>query len=80
MACSKSVAIHFGLANTEKKYKYVDECYEAMYMKEEWEGQDKTPMVYPDSKQNTEKDKKKDKKAWINQYIKAKNNTYSLWI
>lgn len=58
MACSKSVAIHFGLANTEKKYKYKDEMYEAMYMKEEWEGQDKTPMVYPDSKHNEKKDKK----------------------
>lgn len=41
---SKSVALYFGLANTTKKYKYVDEMYEAMYMKEKWEGQDLTPI------------------------------------
>jgi hypothetical protein len=52
-ACSKSVAIYFGLANTTKKYKYVDEMFEAMYMKEQWAGQDRTPI-------NQEK---KDKKA-----------------
>jgi hypothetical protein len=52
-AFSKSVAIHFGLANTTKKYKYADEMYEAMYMKEAWAGQDRTPI-------NQEK---KDKKA-----------------
>lgn len=52
-AFSKSVAIYFGLANTEKQYEYVDEPYEAMYMEEQWEGQDRTPIRRP-----TKKDKK----------------------
>ena len=66
-AFSKSVAIHFGLANTEKKYKYADEMYESMYMQEQWEGQDRTPL-------GEYAKEKKDKKAWKQNTNKSEYN------